>query len=63
MESKKRVCVCMLEPGDKIYEIGSQNDPKIDSKLTLKLTIFVIFFADSMFDFVFGQADYCFFSS
>ena len=47
------MCVCMLEPGDKIYQNGSQNDPKIDSKLTLKSMIFVIFFVDSMFNFVF----------
>ena len=47
------MCVCMLEPGDKIYQNGSQNDPKIDSKLTLKSMMFVIFFADSMFNFVF----------
>ena len=53
MESKKSVCVCMLEPGDKIYQNGSQNDPKIDLKLILKSMIFVIFFAGSMFNFVF----------
>ena len=52
-EQKTCVCVCMLEPGDKIYQNGSQNDPKIDSKLTLKSTIFVILFADSMFNSVF----------
>ena len=58
----KNVCVCMLEPGDKIYQNGSQNDPKIDSELTLKSTIFVIFFADSMFNFVFWPGGLLFFS-
>ena len=58
----KNVCVCMLEPGDKIYQNGSQNDPKIDSKLTLKSTIFVILFADSMFNFVFWPGGLLFFS-
>jgi hypothetical protein len=62
MESKKRVCVCMLEPGGKIYQNGFQNDPKIDSKLTLKSMIFVIFFADSMFNFVFWPGGLLFFS-
>ena len=61
MESKKRVCVCMLEPGDKIYQNGSQNDPKIDLKLTLKSMIFVIFFAGSMFNFVFWPGGLLFF--
>ena len=52
----------MLEPGDKIYQNGSQNDPKIDSKLILKSMIFVIFFADSMFNFVFWPGGLLFFS-
>ena len=57
------VCVCMLEPGDKIYQNGSQNDPKIDSKLNLKSTIFVIIVADSMFNFVFWRGGLLFFIS
>ena len=60
-EQKTCVCVCMLEPGDKIYQNGSQNDPKIDSKLTLKSMIFVIFFAGSMFNFVFWPGGLLFF--
>ena len=55
------VCVCMLEPGDKIYQNGSQNDPNVDSKLTLKSMIFVICFAGSMFNVVFWPGGLLFF--
>ena len=60
MESKKRVCV-HVGAGDKIYQNGSQNDPEIDLKLTLKSMIFVIFFAGSMFNFVFWPGGLLFF--
>ena len=59
-EQKTCVCVCMLEPGDKIYQNGSQNDPKTDSKLILKSMIFVIFLPILCLILFFGQADYFF---
>ena len=60
MESKKRVCVHVGAGGQDISN-GSQNDPKIDLKLTLKSMIFVIFFAGSMFNFVFWPGGLLFF--
>ena len=63
MESKKRVCVCvcMLEPGDKIYQNGTQNDPKIDSTLIQNRRFSLYVFPILCLILFFGQADYCFF--
>ena len=61
MERKKRVCVHVGAGGQDISN-GSQNDPKIDLNLTLKSMIFVIFFAGSMFNFVFWPGGLLFFS-